>query len=96
MEETMVGKRRIGGSLSERVDAASHPEGVQDVPVATNDATAPALQDESPDERQRRIREAAYARYVRRGGVDGHDVEDWLAAELEVDGAQADGAAGAR
>ncbi len=38
-----------------------------------------------PDERNRLIREEAYARYVRRGCADGYDVEDWLAAETEVD-----------
>ncbi len=26
----------------------------------------------------------AYARYVERGRVDGHDVEDWLAAERRL------------
>jgi hypothetical protein len=28
------------------------------------------------------IAERAYALYLGRGGEDGHDVEDWLAAEL--------------
>jgi hypothetical protein len=31
------------------------------------------------------ISEAAYALYAQRGYVDGYDVEDWLAAEAEVD-----------
>jgi hypothetical protein len=30
------------------------------------------------------IAERAYALYLGRGGEDGHDVEDWLAAELEL------------
>jgi DUF2934 family protein len=30
------------------------------------------------------IAERAYDLYVRRGGQDGHDVEDWLAAELRL------------
>ena len=30
------------------------------------------------------IAERAYDLYVRRGGEDGHDVEDWLAAELRL------------
>jgi len=29
----------------------------------------------------------AYEIYLQRGGEDGHDVEDWLAAELELSGA---------
>jgi hypothetical protein len=38
----------------------------------------------SPEERQRMIRDAAYYHYAERGFADGHDVEDWLAAEAEV------------
>lgn len=38
-----------------------------------------------PDLRHRLVSEAAYASYVARGCVDGYDVEDWLAAEGEVD-----------
>jgi hypothetical protein len=30
------------------------------------------------------IREAAYYRYVERGFVHGHDLDDWLAAEAEL------------
>jgi hypothetical protein len=30
------------------------------------------------------IAEAAYQRYLRRGGVDGQDFDDWLAAEREL------------
>lgn len=40
----------------------------------------------APDERQRMIAEAAYYRAERRGFTGGSDVEDWLAAEAEVDG----------
>ena len=39
----------------------------------------------SPEERQAMIREAAYERYVQRGYVVGHDLDDWLAAEVELD-----------
>ncbi len=31
------------------------------------------------------IREAAYFRYEQRGYAPGHDVDDWLAAEAELD-----------
>jgi hypothetical protein len=31
------------------------------------------------------IRDAAYSRYQQGGCVDGRDVEDWLAAEAEID-----------
>lgn len=36
-------------------------------------------------ERETMIREEAYYRYARRGFTHGHDLEDWLAAEKEVD-----------
>lgn len=36
-------------------------------------------------EREAMIREAAYLCYERRGCVYGHELEDWLAAEAQVD-----------
>lgn len=39
----------------------------------------------SLEQRESMIREAAYYHYVRRGFAHGHDVEDWLAAEVEID-----------
>ncbi len=39
----------------------------------------------SLEERETWIREAAYYRYLEHGCGDGHDVEDWLAAEAEID-----------
>jgi Protein of unknown function (DUF2934) len=38
----------------------------------------------SAEERQHMIREAAYYRYVERGFVHGHDLNDWLAAEADL------------
>jgi hypothetical protein len=40
---------------------------------------------ETPADRHHRIQEAAYRLAVQRGFAPGHDVEDWLAAEREVD-----------
>lgn len=37
------------------------------------------------EERETMIREAAYFRYLEHGCCDGHDVEDWLEAEVEID-----------
>lgn len=37
------------------------------------------------EERENMIREAAYYRYLERGCCDGHDLDDWLAAEAEID-----------
>jgi hypothetical protein len=39
----------------------------------------------SPDQRRAMVAEAAYLRAERRGFVNGNEVEDWLAAEAEVD-----------
>ena len=45
---------------------------------------APAWQDD-PATREALIRLAAYSFYERRGFIDGHELEDWLQAEMEVD-----------
>jgi len=37
------------------------------------------------EDRQRLIREAAYFRAEQRGFAPGRELEDWLAAELEID-----------
>ena len=37
------------------------------------------------DEKNRMIAQAAYYRYKRRGGTSSDSVEDWLAAEAEVE-----------
>jgi len=37
-------------------------------------------------DREERIRVRAYELYEARGGEDGHDTEDWLSAEAEIDG----------
>ncbi len=44
--------------------------------------TAPAL---DPGERRQLIERAAYFRSERRGFVAGHEIEDWLEAEREID-----------
>ena len=42
-------------------------------------------------EREARIREAAYNRYADRGYEHGHDLEDWLEAEAEIEAEEAEG-----
>ena len=39
----------------------------------------------TPAEREIMIREAAYYRFEKRGHVHGYDLDDWLAAEFEID-----------
>ncbi len=66
-------------------------EGAPVVPVTE----ASAWQDD-PQTREALIRLAAYSFYERRGFIEGHEIEDWLQAEMEIDrraaaGAGADG-----
>jgi len=37
-------------------------------------------------DREEQIRMRAYELYEARGGEDGHDIEDWLEAEAEING----------
>lgn len=46
---------------------------------------APTRVEVTAEARRALIAENAYVRAERRGFVPGHDVEDWLAAEVEVD-----------
>jgi hypothetical protein len=54
----------------------------KEAPVAS--VAAPAL-DISPELRRTMISEAAYWRAERRGFEPGHEMEDWFAAEAEID-----------
>ena len=62
--------------------------------VATPGASSSANADESraareavdPDERRSRIEVEAYLRYLQRGATPGADLDDWLAAERQIDG----------
>jgi len=40
---------------------------------------------------ERRIQLRAYELYDQRGRTDGHDLDDWLQAECEIKGTQANG-----
>ncbi len=53
-------------------------------------SNVPSEGDISPGQRERMIREGAYFRYVQRGPVPGHDLDDWLAAEAELFGGKAE------
>jgi hypothetical protein len=48
-------------------------------------ATTPFTQFVDPEKRDALIAEAAYFRAEKRGFAPGHEAEDWLAAEAEVD-----------
>jgi hypothetical protein len=48
-------------------------------------APAPAPAKLTPEARRALIAEAAYLRAERRGFIPGHETDDWLAAEIEVE-----------
>ncbi len=54
-------------------------------PAATAPAKAPTAITVSEDVRRGMIAEGAYLRAERRGFAPGHEEQDWLAAEAEVD-----------
>lgn len=52
--------------------------------VKMPDGGATSIAPAADASRTERIREEAYRRYESRGHADGHDVEDWLAAEAAL------------
>jgi hypothetical protein len=52
---------------------------------ARRKAGARAGRPDGGDVREQMVREAAYYHYEARGRVDGHEVEDWLQAEAEIE-----------
>jgi Protein of unknown function (DUF2934) len=56
-----------------------------DRPGAGTDDAERSRRRESRDEL---VRAAAYRRFQERGGAPGHELQDWLEAEAEVDGRQ--------
>lgn len=53
-------------------------------PDARSVTAATDSPDGSGDQHHRRIAAAAFALYERRGRQDGHDLDDWLAAERQI------------
>jgi hypothetical protein len=74
--------------LGKRVDR--HPDEIEKEPstLATKSDKPTVL---IPIEQQ--IQQRAYELYEQRGRTDGHDLDDWLQAEREVKGTQANAAA---
>ncbi len=59
-----------------------------DAPDPPNLPDPPATGAVSPEDRQHMIAEAAYYRYLKRGAAPGHELDDWLAAEEDYEGAK--------
>ena len=66
--------------LSKTARTRARPE-----PCPAQQEAADAAQLAPDDPRQQAIRQAAYAQFEARGCVYGHELEDWLKAEAEVD-----------
>lgn len=90
--------RRTVGATAEHAPKRAHPIAAPNPRAVSIIAQDPDSADEpdqpfqegahdtiDPDLRHRMISEAAYGLYARRGYVDGFDVDDWLAAEGEID-----------
>jgi hypothetical protein len=60
-------------------------------PPPTNSIVTRSSAYMEPEAREAMIAEAAYFRSAHRGFEPGHEVDDWLAAEAEIDGARARG-----
>ena len=69
---------------------ARHPDEIEKEPstLAPKSDDSPVL---IPIEQQ--IRQRAYELYEQRGRTDGHELDDWLQAECEIKGRQANAAA---
>ena len=64
-------------------NARSARKATPDKPTRKSRSNAASMID--PERRRALIAEAAYYRAERRGFAPGHEAEDWLAAEVEVD-----------
>ena len=81
-------------AVAKAKSAAPRARAIAPEPLAPSPAPSPAAPENgksaaphiSPEERHRLIAEAAYYRASQRGFHGGAEVEDWLAAEAEIDG----------
>jgi len=75
-------------TVTTRRSPQSAPSGAMDATDAgamDAQATEARTWQDDPETREALIRVAAYSFYERRGFVDGHELEDWLQAEMEID-----------
>lgn len=68
---------------------SSRRESTQAESRPVNDSATPTPVSGESSRDSQSIARAAYQRYEARGREDGHDVEDWLAAEREIKAASA-------
>jgi hypothetical protein len=75
--------RRATTPKSKAAPSVSVPSTADDRPVAATTAASSAVSDNGGPSYDQ-IAEAAYLRYLKRGGGDGRDFDDWLEAEREL------------
>ena len=89
----------IRGSTSKRRAHVSNPDVVLNHPRSVANMESPGDGSDDPDQpfeegahdeidadlRHRLVSEAAFALYAKRGFADGFELEDWFAAESDVD-----------
>ena len=68
-----------------RAAAGTRARSAQPKATRTAKVTSPPRAAVAADDRRAMIAEAAYLRAEGRGFAPGHETEDWLAAEVEVD-----------
>jgi hypothetical protein len=68
------------------VETAAHAAMAMDS-AAASDSSQPveAARTPAPADREQAIREVAYAFFEARGGEPGHELDDWLKAEIQVE-----------
>lgn len=71
--------------LTENLTPETNKEPAAPSQPAPSSQSSEASQPLDPAAREDAIRRAAYAAYERRGGEGGHETQDWLDAEAEVD-----------
>jgi hypothetical protein len=76
----MVPATKVDDPLGQRAEPPPTESEVRTADLAGAESHASA-----PSEREKRIRDAAYAAYERRGREPGREEEDWLEAEKELD-----------
>lgn len=83
MKQSVPDKRQVLVTTEGRVNGCAH-EGINPIIVRMAESQA----EHRASHRHAMVAEAAYLRSERRGFAPGHELEDWLNAELEVEAEQ--------
>lgn len=67
------------------ISTTASPRGARHAGRKPAAGSAAAAADAAAPDRTERIRMAAFALYERRGCAHGHELDDWLQAEVEID-----------